>query len=161
MDFAELAGAVARSLTTHRHEAAEVSLRFEAAVAGGIPVLKAIGEGLAANEISRVFGVLNGTCNYILSEMEATEADYADVLADAQRLGYAEADPSFDVGGTDAAHKLAILAALAFGTRIDFDGVVTEPCAWRIAVDFKRMGSIQLDYLDDQHIQNHAPKLLN
>jgi homoserine dehydrogenase len=107
-------------------EAAGVALRFEAGVAGGIPVLKAIGEGLAANAISRVFGVLNGTCNYILSEMEATEADYAGVLADAQRLGYAEADPSFDVGGIDAAHKLAILAALAFGTRIDFGGVVTE-----------------------------------
>jgi len=107
-------------------EAAGVALRFEAAVAGGIPVLKGIGEGLAANAVSRVFGVLNGTCNYILSEMEATGADYADVLAEAQRLGYAEADPSFDVGGIDAAHKLAILAALAFGTRIDFDGVVTE-----------------------------------
>jgi homoserine dehydrogenase len=107
-------------------ESAGVALRFEAAVAGGIPVLKAIGEGLAANRISRVFGVLNGTCNYILSEMEATRAAYADVLADAQRLGYAEADPSFDVDGIDAAHKLAILAALAFGTRIDFDGVVTE-----------------------------------
>ncbi len=107
-------------------EAAGVALRFEAGVAGGIPVLKGIGEGLAANAISRVFGVLNGTCNYILSEMEATRADYRDVLADAQRLGYAEADPSFDVGGIDAAHKLAILAALAFGTRIDFDGVVIE-----------------------------------
>ena len=107
-------------------EAAGVALRFEAGVAGGIPVLKGIGEGLAANAISRVFGVLNGTCNYILSEMEATRADYRDVLAEAQRLGYAEADPSFDVGGIDAAHKLAILAALAFGTRIDFDGVVIE-----------------------------------
>lgn len=107
-------------------EAAEVALRFEAAVAGGIPILKAIGEGLAANEISRVFGVLNGTCNYILSEMEATGADYAEVLAEAQRLGYAELDPSFDVGGIDAAHKLSILAALAFGTQIDFEGVVTE-----------------------------------
>jgi homoserine dehydrogenase len=107
-------------------ESAGAALRFEAAVAGGIPVLKGLGEGLAANRISRVFGVLNGTCNYILSEMEATEADYADVLADAQRLGYAETDSTFDVGGIDAAHKLAILAALAFGTRIDFDGVITE-----------------------------------
>ncbi len=107
-------------------EAAGVVLRFEAGVAGGIPVLKGIGEGLAANAISRVFGVLNGTCNYILSEMEATGADYGDVLVEAQRLGYAEADPSFDVGGIDAAHKLAILAALAFGTRIDFGGVVIE-----------------------------------
>ena len=107
-------------------ESAGIALRFEAGVAGGIPVLKAIGEGLAANELTRIFGVLNGTCNYILSEMEASEADYGDVLKDAQRLGYAEADPTFDVGGIDAAHKLAILASLAFGTRIDFDGVVTE-----------------------------------
>ncbi len=107
-------------------EAAGVALRCEAGVAGAIPILKAMGEGMAANEITRVFGVLNGTCNYILSEMEATEADYSDVLADAQRLGYAEADPTFDVGGIDAAHKLAILAALAFGTRIDFESVVCE-----------------------------------
>jgi len=107
-------------------EATGAGLRFEAAVAGGIPVLKAVGEGLAANRLGRVFGVLNGTCNYILSEMEKRKADYPGVLADAQRLGYAEADPSFDVGGIDAAHKLAILAALAFGTRIDFASVVTE-----------------------------------
>jgi homoserine dehydrogenase len=107
-------------------EAKGVALAFEAGVAGGIPVLKAIGEGLAANRIRRVLGVLNGTCNYILTEMEARQADYAQVLAEAQRHGYAEADPSFDVGGIDAAHKLAILAALAFGTRVDFAGVVTE-----------------------------------
>ena len=107
-------------------EAAGVALRCEAGVAGGIPAVKALGEGLAGNAITRVFGVLNGTCNYILSQMEATGADYSDVLADAQRLGYAEADPTFDVGGIDAAHKLAILASIAFGTRIDFDGVVCE-----------------------------------
>ncbi len=107
-------------------EAAGTTLRAEAAVAGGIPALKALGEGLGGNAVGRVFGVLNGTCNYILSEMEARGAPYADVLAEAQRLGYAEADPSFDVGGIDAAHKLAILAALAFGTRIDFEGVVCE-----------------------------------
>jgi len=107
-------------------EAAGLALRAEAAVAGGIPVLKALGEGLAGNGITRIFGVLNGTCNYILSEMEARRAPYAEVLAEAQRLGYAEADPSFDVGGIDAAHKLAILASMAFGTRIDFDGVVIE-----------------------------------
>ena len=107
-------------------EAAGVALRAEAGVAGGIPILKALGEGLAGNAVTRVFGVLNGTCNYILSEMEATGADYDKVLADAQALGYAEADPTFDVGGIDAAHKLAILAAMAFGTRIDFDGVVCE-----------------------------------
>ncbi|MBK0399330.1 homoserine dehydrogenase [Limibaculum sp. M0105] len=107
-------------------EGAGVALAGEAAVAGGIPALKGLGEGLAANRITRVFGVLNGTCNYILNEMEARKAPYEAVLADAQRLGYAEADPSFDVGGIDAAHKLAILAALAFGTRVDFEGVVTE-----------------------------------
>ena len=107
-------------------EAAQVALRFEAAVAGGIPVLKALGEGLAANRITRLYGVLNGTCNYIISEMERTGADYGSVLEEAQRLGYAEADPAFDVGGIDAAHKLSILAALAFGTRVDFAGVVTE-----------------------------------
>ena len=107
-------------------EAAGLALKTEAGVAGGIPALKALGEGLAGNAITRVFGVLNGTCNYILSEMEETGADYADVLRDAQALGYAEADPTFDVGGIDAAHKLAILAAMAFGTRIDFEGVVCE-----------------------------------
>ncbi|HET7408629.1 MAG TPA: homoserine dehydrogenase [Paracoccaceae bacterium] len=107
-------------------EAAGVALRAEAAVAGGIPVLKALGEGLAGNAVARVFGVLNGTCNYILAEMEARRAPYAEVLAEAQRLGYAEADPTFDVGGIDAAHKLAILASMAFGTRIDFGGVVCE-----------------------------------
>ncbi len=107
-------------------EAKGVALRIEAGVAGGIPVMKALGEGLAGNAVSRVFGVLNGTCNYILTEMEARGADYVDVLADAQALGYAEADPTFDVGGIDAAHKLAILASTAFGTQIDFDGVVCE-----------------------------------
>ncbi|MEM7176287.1 MAG: homoserine dehydrogenase [Pseudomonadota bacterium] len=103
-----------------------VTLRAEAGVAGGIPILKTLSEGLASNAISRVFGVLNGTCNYILTEMAETKAVYEDVLADAQRLGYAEADPTFDVEGIDAAHKLAILAAMAFGTEVDFEGVVTE-----------------------------------
>ncbi|MEL6479246.1 MAG: homoserine dehydrogenase, partial [Pseudomonadota bacterium] len=107
-------------------EAEGAALRVEAGVAGGIPVVKALGEGLAANRMDRIFGVLNGTCNYILTEMASTKADYADVLAEAQRLGYAEADPTFDVGGIDAAHKLAILAAIAFGTELDFEGVVTE-----------------------------------
>ena len=107
-------------------ENSSVALRFEAAVAGGIPCVKALTEGLAGNTVTRVMGVLNGTCNYILTEMAKTGADYADVLADAQRLGYAEADPAFDVGGIDAAQKLAILSAIAFGTAIDFDGVKTE-----------------------------------
>jgi homoserine dehydrogenase len=107
-------------------EAAGVALRFEAAVAGGVPVVKALGEGLAANRLSRLYGVLNGTCNYILTEMERTGRDYAPVLAEAQARGYAEADPSFDVGGIDAAHKLALLAALGFGCRVDFAGVAVE-----------------------------------
>ncbi|MEO1468328.1 MAG: homoserine dehydrogenase, partial [Pseudomonadota bacterium] len=107
-------------------ERAGVALMAEAAVAGGIPALRGLGEGLSANRITRVFGVLNGTCNYILSEMASKGAAYGDVLAEAQRLGYAEADPTFDVMGIDAAQKLAILAALAFGTRVDIDGVVAE-----------------------------------
>jgi homoserine dehydrogenase len=109
-----------------RAEMAGVALRCEAGVAGGIPIVKALGEGLAGNRIERVLGVLNGTCNFILTEMAATGQSYETVLEEAQRKGYAEADPAFDVGGTDAAHKLAILAAMAFGTRIDFGGVVTE-----------------------------------
>jgi homoserine dehydrogenase len=107
-------------------EAAGVALRFEAAVAGGIPVVKALAEGLAGNAITRVMGVMNGTCNYILTRMEATGAPYEQVLADAQRLGYAEADPSFDVGGADAAQKLALLAAIAFGTRADPGAMTVE-----------------------------------
>ena len=106
-------------------EKAKVALKFEAAVAGGIPVIKGLREGAAANRIERLYGILNGTCNYILSTMEDTGRDFADVLAEAQRLGYAEADPAFDVEGTDAAHKLAILSAIAFGTRIDFASVDT------------------------------------
>jgi len=104
-------------------EKAGVALKYEAAVAGGIPVIKGLREGAAANEISRVYGILNGTCNYILSTMEAEGRDFADVLKEAQELGYAEADPSFDIDGIDAAHKLSILASLAFGTEINFDQV--------------------------------------
>lgn len=107
-------------------ETSGAALNFEAAVAGGIPVIKAMREGLVANQVLSVSGILNGTCNYILTEMEATGASFADVLADAQKLGYAEADPSFDVGGTDAAHKLAILASLAFGNKVDFGSVFVE-----------------------------------
>ena len=101
-------------------------LAFEAAVAGGIPVIKAVREGLAGNRIRRVAGILNGTCNYILTQMHARGREFADVLADAQKLGYAEADPSFDVDGIDAAHKLAILAALAFGRPVDFASIHIE-----------------------------------
>ena len=101
-------------------------LQFEAAVAGGIPVLKGLREGTAANALTRVYGILNGTCNYILSEMERTGDDFAAMLAEAQAKGYAEADPRFDVEGVDAAHKLAILAAIAFGTRIDLAAVQVD-----------------------------------
>ena len=107
-------------------EASNAALNYEAAVAGGIPIVKAMREALAGNEIRSVHGILNGTCNYILTEMETTGRDFADVLKDAQELGYAEADPSFDVGGIDAAHKLAILASLAFGTEVDFANVHIE-----------------------------------
>ncbi|HEU0045189.1 homoserine dehydrogenase [Sphingomonas sp.] len=104
-------------------EGAGVALKFEAAVAGGVPVVKGIREGAAANALSRVYGILNGTCNFILSEMEATGRDFADVLGEAQARGFAEADPSFDIDGVDAAHKLSILASLAFGTQPAFGAV--------------------------------------
>ena len=120
-----------------RAEAAGVRLGCEAGVAGGIPILRALGEGLAGVPVTRVFGVLNGTCNYILTEMAATGRSYAEVLEDAQRHGYAEADPAFDVDGIDAAHKLAILASFAFGTRIDFEGVVTEGISRITAADIE------------------------
>jgi homoserine dehydrogenase len=107
-------------------EAAGLPLKFEAAVAGGIPVIKGLREGVAANRIERIYGILNGTCNYILSTMEDTGRDFAEVLAEAQKLGYAEADPTFDVEGIDAAHKLSILAAIAFGGRVDFTSVDTS-----------------------------------
>ena len=107
-------------------ENAGIPLRFEAAVAGGVPVIKAMREALAANEISRVYGILNGTCNYILSVMRDTGRAFDDVLAEAQRLGYAEADPAFDIDGTDTAHKLAILAAIAFGTAVSFESIHVE-----------------------------------
>ncbi len=101
-------------------EKAGLALSFEAAVAGGIPIIKALKEGLAANRITRVAGILNGTCNYILTTMRETGRAFDDVLGEAQRLGYAEADPSTDIDGIDAAHKLAILASVAFGTAPDF-----------------------------------------
>ena len=107
-------------------EANGAALAFEAAVAGGIPVVKTLREGLAGNAVRRVSGILNGTCNYILSRMETDGLPFDVCLADAQRLGYAEADPTFDVGGFDTAHKLAILASLAFGAKIDADAVSIE-----------------------------------
>jgi len=107
-------------------EDAGIALGYEAAVAGGIPIIKALREGLAGNRIQRVYGILNGTCNYILTTMRQTGREFADVLAEAQKLGYAEADPSFDVDGVDAAHKLAILTSVAFGCEVNFAGVHVE-----------------------------------
>ncbi|WP_068082206.1 homoserine dehydrogenase [Polycladidibacter stylochi] len=103
-----------------------VSLNFEAAVAGGIPIVKTMRETLAGNEVSRVYGILNGTCNYILSRMEREGLSFAECLADAQRLGYAEADPTFDIEGFDSAHKLAILTSLAFGCEVSADDIFVE-----------------------------------
>lgn len=100
-----------------------VSLNFEASVAGGIPIIKAMREGFAGNKMKAVSGILNGTCNYILTEMRTTGRDFGDVLKEAQEKGYAEADPTFDVDGIDAAHKLTILTALAFGVKPDFDAI--------------------------------------
>ncbi|NNK79139.1 MAG: homoserine dehydrogenase [Litoreibacter sp.] len=109
-------------------------LRFEAAVAGGIPVVKALTEGLAGNEISRVLGVMNGSCNYILTRMENAGLSYEEVFAEADGLGYLEADPQLDVGGIDAAHKLALLSSIAFGTQVAFDNVQLEGIE-RVAIE--------------------------
>ncbi|TWG94114.1 homoserine dehydrogenase [Mesorhizobium sp. J18] len=103
-----------------------VLLNYEAAVAGGIPVIKTMREAMAGNTVTRVFGILNGTCNYILTRMEAEGISFDDCLKDAQRLGYAEADPTFDIEGHDTAHKLSILTSLAFGTKISADDIYME-----------------------------------
>lgn len=115
-------------------ENAGVSLRYEAAVAGGIPVIKALNEGLAGNDLTRIVGVMNGSCNYILTRMEGAGLSYAEVFAEADALGYLEADPQLDVGGIDAAHKLAILSSIAFGTQVDFDGIELEGIE-RVSID--------------------------
>lgn len=107
-------------------ETKDAPLAFEAAVAGGIPILKALREGLVGNRIEKITGILNGTCNYILTEMRQTGRDFGVVLKEAQQLGYAEADPSFDIDGIDAAHKLAVLTSLAFNTQVDFKAVHVE-----------------------------------
>ena len=109
-----------------RAEASGVSIRYEAAVAGGIPVIKALTEGLAGNEITRVMGVMNGTCNYILTRMQSAGLDYQTVFSECEELGYLEADPTLDVGGIDAGHKLAILAAISFGTKVDYNALKIE-----------------------------------
>lgn len=103
-----------------------VALNFEAAVAGGIPIIKMLREALAANEVRRVYGILNGTCNFILSKMTDEKRAFADALREAQERGYAEADPTFDIGGFDAAHKLSLLTCLAFGTTLAFDQIHVE-----------------------------------
>ncbi|MCO6052007.1 homoserine dehydrogenase [Mesorhizobium sp. RP14(2022)] len=119
-------------LAAHGLELAEIAerqgvlLNYEAAVAGGIPVIKTLRESLAGNAPTRVFGILNGTCNYILTRMEAEGLSFDECLADAQRLGFAEADPTFDIEGNDTAHKLAILTSLAFGTRISAEDIYLE-----------------------------------
>ncbi|SDW50175.1 homoserine dehydrogenase [Roseicitreum antarcticum] len=115
-------------------EEAGLSLRFEAAVAGGIPVIKALTEGLSGNVMRRVSGVMNGTCNYILTRMESAGLPYEVVFDEADKLGFLEADPNLDVGGIDAAHKLTLLAAIAFGTRPNFDAVMIEGIE-RISID--------------------------
>jgi homoserine dehydrogenase len=116
-------------------EAGNQPLKYEAAVAGGIPVIKGLRDGASANRIERVYGILNGTCNYILSAMEKDGRDFAAVLKDAQDMGYAEVDPAFDIDGVDAGHKLSILASLCFGTEIDFAGVETSGIRKILAAD--------------------------
>jgi len=112
-------------------------LSFEAAVAGGIPIIKALREGLVGNRVGRLYGILNGTCNYILTTMRETGRDFEAVLAEAQAAGYAEADPSFDVDGIDAAHKLAVLTGAAFGAKVNFAGVHIEGIRHVSAMDIQ------------------------
>ncbi|MCP5363711.1 MAG: homoserine dehydrogenase [Hyphomicrobiales bacterium] len=126
----------------HSAEANGVTLAYEAAVAGGIPIVKALREGLVGNDRTRVFGILNGTCNYILTAMQESGREFDAVLAEAQALGYAEADPSFDVDGIDSAHKLAILATLAFGCRLDFNAVHVEGIRHISPVDIAFAGEL-------------------
>ncbi|MBI2970336.1 MAG: homoserine dehydrogenase [Gammaproteobacteria bacterium] len=134
-------------IATHGNEIFEAARRkgvivaFEAAVAGGIPIIKAIREGLAGNRIESVAGIINGTCNYILSEMQDRGTDFMSALESAQRLGYAEADASLDIEGTDAAHKLTILASIAFGIPLQFERVYTEGIA--------RIAPVDITYADE------------
>ena len=114
-----------------------VEVQYEAAVGGGIPVLTAIKGNLAANSFGSLFGIMNGTCNYILTRMTQEGADFGDVLKSAQELGYAEPDPTFDIEGTDTAHKLAVLASLCFGTRIDFNAIYTEGITGISGIDIR------------------------
>ncbi|MEO0688771.1 MAG: homoserine dehydrogenase [Pseudomonadota bacterium] len=149
-------------------EGVAAPLKFEAAVAGGIPVVKGLREGTSANALTKVYGILNGTCNYILSEMEATGADFAETLAEAQRLGYAEADPTFDIEGVDAAHKLSILAAIGFGAQVDFGNVKTTGIVAVRAADIAQAGALgfvirliaEADVQDDRMLQRVRPCLV-
>ena len=118
-------------------EEAGVNVMFEAAVGGGIPIISSIKENLGANHFSALYGILNGTCNYILTRMDEEGEAFADVLADAQQQGYAESDPTFDVEGIDTAHKLALLLSLCFGTRVDFDQIYTEGISKVTALDIE------------------------
>lgn len=117
-------------LAYHRYElqklTTDISIGFEASVAGGIPIIKALREGLSANRIESIYGIMNGTCNYILTKMMEENVDFQEVLKEAQALGYAEADPTFDVGGFDAAHKLLILASIAYGVHGDPEDILIE-----------------------------------
>ncbi len=122
-------------LHTARQHGAQ--LAFEASVGGGIPIIKALREGLAGNGIDRLAGIINGTCNYILTQMTLKGQSFADALRDAQKLGYAEADPTFDIEGIDAAHKLTILASIAFGMPLRFDAVATEGISQVTAQDIQ------------------------
>ncbi len=124
-------------------------IRFEAAVAGGIPVIKALTEGMAGNQLRRVMGVMNGSCNYILTRMQNEGLSYAEVFDAAQQLGYLEADPNLDVGGIDAGHKLALLAAIAFGTKVSFD-----------AVELEGIGAISIDDINLAADMGYRIKLL-
>jgi len=130
-------------------EAAGRVLRFEAAVAGGIPVIKTLTEGLAGNRIKRVMGVMNGTCNYILTRMQSAGLPYAQVFEEARQLGYLEADPTLDVGGIDAGHKLSLLAAIAFGTRVSF-----------AAVELEGIGNVSIDDIRLAEDMGYRIKLL-
>ena len=123
-------------------EEQKVSLNFEAAVAGGIPILKALREGLCGNNISRIYGVINGTCNYILTQMENEKQDYSEVFKKAQELGFVEKDPNLDVGGIDTAHKISILASVACGSRINFDNVLIKGIESISLLDIKNANSM-------------------
>ena len=126
-----------------------VFLRYEAAVAGGIPIIKVLQDSLIVNKISKLYGVINGTCNFILTKMEAEGREYTDVFSEAEQLGYVESDPRLDIGGIDSAHKLALLSCLAFGTSLDLKGVKTE------GIDH-----ISIEDIEEAHLIGYKIKLL-